>query len=118
MAVILTHASVIVRLVTLTTLSNRPRVGGQLEFRGRQVLVAAGAEVDVLTQCAGILWYLDDVGNVKLNLWYSITVLAMDVTLKHKSVFNSSMQHSPVRQHTHIHHGLPSNKSKNKFLIL
>lgn len=49
-AVVLPGSSIIVDLCTFVALADSPGVGGQSKLCRRQVLVAAGAEVDVLAE--------------------------------------------------------------------
>lgn len=49
-AVVLPGSSIIIDLRTFVALADSPRVGGQSKLCRRQVLVAAGAEVDVLAE--------------------------------------------------------------------
>lgn len=49
-AVVLPGSSIVVDLRTLVALADSPGVGGQSKLCRRQVLVAAGAEVDVLAE--------------------------------------------------------------------
>lgn len=49
-AVVLPGSSIIIDLRTFVALADSPGVGGQSKLGRRQVLVAAGAEVDVLAE--------------------------------------------------------------------
>lgn len=59
MAVILSGTSIVVKMAAFLAPADSPGVGGQLELYRRQVLVAAGAEVDVLSQSGWVLWHLN-----------------------------------------------------------
>ena len=57
-AVVLTHAGVVVDLVTAATVADDAGVGRQLELGRAQVLLAARAKVDVLAEDGRILRHL------------------------------------------------------------
>ena len=67
MTVVLAHAGVVVRLAAVATGAHSPGVGGQLEFGGGQVLVAARAKVDISAHTGGVLGYFDETGSLRVE---------------------------------------------------